>query len=160
MQDENTSVPEMFQEYAQFKYDIYKWRLETNFKNQLFNPLGTKIDDENDIGEKLKYDLGTPIFLNTLANKIHNKMVDATFALSGKDDPREMNSPYESLWQTQLRQEEQKVVEPQESLVSKMLGSMQEHLLVTPKSQVNYLLERMQSDENFLQRVRQVEENR
>jgi len=29
MRDDQTSLREMFQEYVQFKYDIYTWRLET-----------------------------------------------------------------------------------------------------------------------------------
>lgn len=37
MRNEQTSVPQMFQDYVQFKYDIYKWRLETNIKSQLFS---------------------------------------------------------------------------------------------------------------------------
>ena len=33
MKCEQTTVPQMFHEYVQFKYDIYKWRLETNIKS-------------------------------------------------------------------------------------------------------------------------------
>lgn len=64
----------MFHEYVQFKYDIYKWRLETNIKSQLFSQL----KEEENVGEKLKYDLGTPIFLNTLSSKIYSKLIDST----------------------------------------------------------------------------------
>ena len=32
MQSEQTSVPQMLNEYFNFKYDIYKWRLETQVK--------------------------------------------------------------------------------------------------------------------------------
>ena len=38
-------------------------------------------EDEN-VGQTLKYDLGTPIFLNTLANKLHNKLVDTASVLA------------------------------------------------------------------------------
>lgn len=74
----------MFQDYAQFKYDIYKWRLETQVKSQLFSSKsipGLGLDEEN-VGEKLKYDLGTPIFLNSLASKIHSKLVDTANMLA------------------------------------------------------------------------------
>ena len=32
--------------------------------------------------------------------------------------------------------------------------------MVTPKSQINYMWERMQSEENFLQRVKKMDEDR
>ena len=38
-------------------------------------------EDEN-VGQTLKYDLGTPIFLNTLANKLHTKLVDTASVLA------------------------------------------------------------------------------
>ncbi len=37
---------------------------------------------EENVGEKLKYDLGTPILINTLANKIHTKLVDTANLLA------------------------------------------------------------------------------
>ena len=62
---EDASLPQIFNEYFNFKYDIYKWRLETQVKQHLVSnksPLA-----EEDVSEKLKYDLGTPILVNTLA---------------------------------------------------------------------------------------------
>ena len=38
-------------------------------------------EDEN-VGQTLKYDLGTPILLNTLANKLHTKLVDTASVLA------------------------------------------------------------------------------
>ena len=73
---EDASLPQIFNEYFNFKYDIYKWRLETQVKQHLVSnksPLA-----EEDVSEKLKYDLGTPILVNTLAQKIHTKLVDTT----------------------------------------------------------------------------------
>ena len=45
-----------------------------------------KSDEE--IGETLKYDLGTQIFLNSLANRIHSTLVDKASVLCKYDDPR------------------------------------------------------------------------
>lgn len=76
----------MFHEYAQFKYDIYRWRAETQAKssNRFQNPINSVIssssstmaaDDESiDVGEQLKYDLGTPILLYSFANKLYNML--------------------------------------------------------------------------------------
>lgn len=52
------------------------------------------------MGEKLKYDLGTPIFLNTLANKIYNKLEDTASQFAYHGDPRDLNTPsqYEEIW--------------------------------------------------------------
>lgn len=49
MSSETTSVPQMFNEYLQFKYDIYRWRLETQVKTHLFSPTVPK-DEEVDVG--------------------------------------------------------------------------------------------------------------
>ena len=56
-------------------------------------------EDEN-VGQTLKYDLGTPILLNTLANKLHTKLVDTASVLAYHQDPRDMKSPsaYDELW--------------------------------------------------------------
>ena len=56
-------------------------------------------EDEN-VGQTLKYDLGTPIFLNTLANKLHTKLVDTASVLAYHQDPRDLKTPsqYEELW--------------------------------------------------------------
>jgi len=78
MKSESTTVPQMFHDYFQFKYDIYKWRLETQIKSQLFS----QVTDEENIFEKLKYDLGTPIFLNTLTDKIYSKMIESASVLA------------------------------------------------------------------------------
>ena len=41
LKKDTTSVPQMFNEFVQFKYDIYKWRLETQVKSSLFpHPTG------------------------------------------------------------------------------------------------------------------------
>ena len=57
-------------------------------------------DQSVDVGEKLKYDLGTPIFLNTLANKIYNKLEDTASQFAYHGDPRDLNTPsqYEEIW--------------------------------------------------------------
>ena len=59
--------------------------------------------DEENVGEKLKYDLGTPILINTLASKIHSKLVDTANLLAYHQDPRDLSAPsvYEPLWQEQ-----------------------------------------------------------
>ena len=55
-------------------------RLETQIKTQLYND--TDDEEEKNIAHKLKYDLGTPILLNTLSNKLYAKMVDTAATLS------------------------------------------------------------------------------
>ena len=57
------------------------------------------VEDEN-VGQTLKYDLGTPIFLNTLASKLHTKLVDTASVLAYHQDPRDTKSPsaYDELW--------------------------------------------------------------
>ena len=36
MRRDETSMAQMFQDYVQFKYDIYTWRLETQVKQEMF----------------------------------------------------------------------------------------------------------------------------
>lgn len=102
--------------------------------------------------------MGTPIFLNTLANKIHNKLVDTASAIASPyhSDPRDLTTPsqFETLWAEKQPQPAQY----QESVISKMIGSVQEHLLITPKSQINYMLERMESEDKFIERMNKLEE--
>ena len=93
MRSDETSVTQMFQDYAAFKYDIYRWRLETNVQSQLNSQTSSA---GVDIGEKLKYDLGTKILLNTLQDKISTKISDSTSRLSYYKDPQQRNMNLQS----------------------------------------------------------------
>ena len=95
MQRDTTSVPQMFHDYLNFKYDIYKWRLESQVKTQLFAQIAPATTEDESVTDTLKYDLGTPIFLNTLASKIHSKLVDKASVLAYYQDPRDTLGPSE-----------------------------------------------------------------
>ena len=70
--------------------------------------------EEENVGQTLKYDLGTPILLNTLANKLHTKLVDTASVLAYHSDPRDPKSPsaYEELWTDLKMKPPQLTMEP------------------------------------------------
>ena len=90
LHNEKTSLSEMFQQYLQFKYEVYTMRLESQVKQEiLIKEAGLDLKDEY-IGSVLKYDLGTPILMKSLANKIHKQLVDkANFASDALRMPAE-----------------------------------------------------------------------
>ena len=82
LNDEQTPVSQMLQEYFTFKYERLQRRIDTEIRSNFLGEERRYADETH-----LKYDLGTPILLNNLSYRIHSGLVETIGSRQKFKDP-------------------------------------------------------------------------
>ena len=141
LNDEQTPVSQMLQEYFTFKYERLQRRIDTEIRSNLLG------EERNHAGEQpLKYDLGTPILLNNLGYRIHSGLVDTIGSRQKFKDPREPITPRNPCTISTS------------SPIDKLKTKIMDKMLLTPESQLNYLADQLAHNDEFLTKIQEQQE--